>query len=353
MLHPIVTDNTTEHSTSVTPHVTDNTTEHSTSVTPHVTHTTTEHSTSVTPHVTDNTTEHSTSVTPPVTHSTTEHSTNVTTHPTFTPLVTDTTKEPITSISPGSHPTTSTGTETSTRVVVETSTSAGGTSVTVAPDTPFYISFKITNKEFNSSLTEVRSDYYKALENQIIQGLKEIYGCNTCPTHKTYKESTVLRFSKGSVVADTKSIFMTNDISTTTVQKQFENSLINGDMLNSLQLSPDSIKVALTDATPPSSQPGSEVPGWGIALLVLAALILLILLSILILMISYCCVRRRRGQFDVFGIGGYYSMNDSAGYPMYSTHTHYEVPNGGSFPSNTNQRNGAGYTNKALETNNL
>ncbi|MGH0166849.1 UNVERIFIED_CONTAM: hypothetical protein FKN15_051659 [Acipenser sinensis] len=283
---PHATDSTTEHNTNVTtgtttpPHATDSTTEHNTNVTtgttikPHATDSTTEHNTNVTtgttikPHATDSTTEHSTNVTtgttikPHATDSTTEHSTSVTTGPTIPPHVTDSTTEPITSISPGNHSTTPIGTETSTKVVAESSTSAGGTTVT--PNTSFYISFKITNKIFNSSLTEINSDYYKALEKQVLQGV-----------------------------------------------------------------------VTSTDAMPPSSQSGSEVPGWGIALLVLAALILLILLIILILMMIYCCMRRRRGQFNVFGIGGYYSMNDSAGYPMYSTHTHYEVPNGGSTPYNT------------------
>ncbi|XP_035602056.2 mucin-1 isoform X1 [Oncorhynchus keta] len=68
---------------------------------------------------------------------------------------------------------------------------------------------------------------------------------------------------------------------------------------------------------------GEGVPGWGIALLVLAVLTLLILLILLILLLVWLCCRQRYGSFSPYN-----QINHGADIQMYSTHSRFDVPNG-------------------------
>ncbi|XP_066577609.1 mucin-1 isoform X3 [Amia ocellicauda] len=123
--------------------------------------------------------------------------------------------------------------------------------------------------------------------------------------------------------------------------------------MNSLTLNPDSVTVEKISSSPTTPAPDSQlVPGWGIALLVLASLILLLLIIILIIIVVFLC-RRRRSSGYYTGSSHMY-MNDMADIPMYSTHSHFEAPSNTHNPYSNAPRNGnAGYTNKAMDTNNL
>ncbi|KAL4624804.1 putative protein TPRXL [Arapaima gigas] len=62
-------------------------------------------------------------------------------------------------------------------------------------------------------------------------------------------------------------------------------------------MSPAAIQGFKKAATAPSSTEGGGVPGWGIALLVLASVILLVLIVILILALWHWCCRREEPGF--------------------------------------------------------
>ncbi|XP_062393660.1 serine-rich adhesin for platelets [Sardina pilchardus] len=81
------------------------------------------------------------------------------------------------------------------------------------------------------------------------------------------------------------------------------------------------------------------VPGWGIALLVLAALILFILLIFLVFLVYFCCCRSGgRGFMNVSD--PYMPFNPDI--PMYSSHTTIDLPTNGKPYDNNNPKNRSG-----------
>ncbi|KAL2084567.1 hypothetical protein ACEWY4_020085 [Coilia grayii] len=89
-------------------------------------------------------------------------------------------------------------------------------------------------------------------------------------------------------------------------------------------------------ATQPSgaiNSPEEGVPGWGIALLVLAALILLMLFIFLFYLMYFCCCRRASNPTP------YMPFNPDI--PMYSTQSTIDLPNGKAYEDRpTNNRSG-------------
>uniref|UniRef100_A0A8C4WE93 Mucin-1 n=1 Tax=Gopherus evgoodei TaxID=1825980 RepID=A0A8C4WE93_9SAUR len=66
------------------------------------------------------------------------------------------------------------------------------------------------------------------------------------------------------------------------------------------------------------------VPGWGIALLVLVCILLVLSILIFILLIVCSCHRRSRGKLDLFSSqASYQPMNE---YPTYHTHGRFSAP---------------------------
>ncbi|XP_048117389.1 mucin-1-like [Alosa alosa] len=85
----------------------------------------------------------------------------------------------------------------------------------------------------------------------------------------------------------------------------------------------------------------TSVPGWGIALLVLAALILLILLIFLVFLVYFCCCRSGgRGFMNVSDPTPYMPFNPDI--PMYSTHTTIDLPPNGKPYVDDNLKNRSG-----------
>ncbi|GCB78502.1 hypothetical protein scyTo_0019420 [Scyliorhinus torazame] len=209
-------------------------------------------------------------------------------------------------------------------------------------------------------LGAVEGTKFKKLRDEVIKALEEAYNCSTCPLGSSYEGSEVVRFSEGSVVAETKSTFKTDsNANAEQVKEQFNNAL-KDNTINSLRVK--DLKVneilsgsATTTATTTSRAP--LVPGWGIALLVLACVILLIVIIILLLIIIYVCRRRSKGQLELLGSrGSYYPMADRSDYPQYTTHTRFTSPNGKQNSYNQMPGNGTNlysYTNHAVESDNL
>ncbi|CAJ1061239.1 Mucin-1 [Xyrichtys novacula] len=81
---------------------------------------------------------------------------------------------------------------------------------------------------------------------------------------------------------------------------------------------------ATSSVAPPSA---GGVPGWGIALLVLAALALLLLLLLLIaLLVWWCCCRGRHKDFSPYD-----TLSHRDDIPLYTTHGRFGRPNGDTF----------------------
>ncbi|XP_034021293.1 haze protective factor 1-like [Thalassophryne amazonica] len=67
----------------------------------------------------------------------------------------------------------------------------------------------------------------------------------------------------------------------------------------------------------------AAVPGWGIALLVLASLVLLLLFLLLIGLLLWCCYRGRHKSFSP-----YENLDHKGDIPLYTTHGRFEGCNG-------------------------
>uniref|UniRef100_A0A8D0LM55 Mucin 1, cell surface associated n=2 Tax=Sus scrofa TaxID=9823 RepID=A0A8D0LM55_PIG len=110
------------------------------------------------------------------------------------------------------------------------------------------------------------------------------------------------------------------------------------------------ISSSVIDAPFPSSaQPGSGVPGWGIALLVLVC-ILVALAIIYVIALAVCqCRRKNCGQLDIFPTrDAYHPMSE---YPTYHTHGRYVPP--GSTKRNPYEQVSAGNGGGSLSYSNL
>lgn len=118
----------------------------------------------------------------------------------------------------------------------------------------------------------------------------------------------------------------------------------------------DISRVSVADATYPSSaQPGSGVPGWGIALLVLVCILTALAIIYLVVLTVCQCRQKNYGQLDIFPTrDAYHPMSE---YPTYHTHGRY-VPPGSTKPNPYEVSAGNGgsslsYTNLAATSANL
>nr|KAF6397377.1 mucin 1, cell surface associated [Rousettus aegyptiacus] len=102
-------------------------------------------------------------------------------------------------------------------------------------------------------------------------------------------------------------------------------------------------------------QPGSGVPGWGIALLVLVCILTALAIIYLVVLTVCQCRQKNYGQLDIFPArDAYHPMSE---YPTYHTHGRY-VPPGSTKPNPYEVSAGNGgsslsYTNLAATSANL
>ncbi|XP_055486538.1 mucin-1 [Leucoraja erinacea] len=179
------------------------------------------------------------------------------------------------------------------------------------------------------------------------------YQCDTCPLRGMYTGSAVRSFRSGSVIADVAANFNDSATNQNQVLDGFNDALVGGE-IDGLRI--DRVRVDL--ATPPTTAAPTEesfvVPGWGIALLVIACVVLLILLVAIILFLIYFCRRRTRKQFELFGSrGSYVPMADRNEYPHYTSHSRFTAPEAGKEQVSRNGKNTYSYTNHAAESDNL
>ncbi|KAM5129501.1 mucin-1, partial [Mantella aurantiaca] len=214
--------------------------------------------------------------------------------------------------------------------------------------TVLYIRLHITNLAYSTTLNDPTSAYFQELQNKIKALYNETYGCSTCATRDTYLSVVILIFSPGSVIADTQVKFKGPETSSN-VQTLLTNKLSESNN-NYQELQISGVQASTIQFTLSSA----EVPGWGIALLVLASVLVFLIIVFIIVMIVLLCRRKHRGHMDVFASrGSYHSMND---YTAYQTHGRYVAPNSYEVSQSTagnGMKDKYSYTNQGLETNNL
>ncbi|KAJ8398481.1 hypothetical protein AAFF_G00427360 [Aldrovandia affinis] len=184
------------------------------------------------------------------------------------------------------------------------------------PVSVYFLCIKITNRDFKESLKDQSSEDYKKLRDEVTQLLEDVY----ISEPHDYAGISAMTFSKGSVVANTTVMFKTTEIHPSKVKKQFL-SYVKKNPPQKLELN-----ISYTEAGGNSV----GVPGWAIALLVLASLILFFLILLIIILLVYWCYKRRQYGFVNMSEDPNISVqvNQGADIPMYTTHSHFESPNG-------------------------
>ncbi|XP_004619252.2 mucin-1 [Sorex araneus] len=214
------------------------------------------------------------------------------------------------------------------------------------PFSSFFLSFHISNYDFNASLENSHSAYYQMLQTKIVGLFSEIYT-------KDFVGVSNIQFREGSVIADSI-LILRNTTNAQDVEQKFKNGTSDAFKQHGLNIT--DVDVRTGTATTPSTPPGPRVPGWGIALLVLVC-VLVALAVLYFLMLAVCqCRRKSCGELDLLQPrDAYHPMSE---YPTYHTHGRY-VPPGSTRRSpyeEASAGNGGGnlsYTNPAATSANL
>ncbi|XP_013926906.1 PREDICTED: mucin-1 [Thamnophis sirtalis] len=207
--------------------------------------------------------------------------------------------------------------------------------------------YHITNKDFNSSLLNPNSPYYRELNQTIGTMYNNVYKCKTC--EYGYKNFEILSFSPGSVAVASKLFF--EGTKAPTSESQVAKILNEAKDLAGLELTGVEVR---TDPFPP---PSEGVPGWAIALLVLVSILVFFLILGLLWLLVYYIRRKRRGNMDVLSSRDlYHPMNE---YPTYQTHGRFAPPGNKQNPYEEGNRQpqnptkGFSYTNPAMANDQL
>uniref|UniRef100_A0A8C2SAB3 Mucin-1 n=1 Tax=Capra hircus TaxID=9925 RepID=A0A8C2SAB3_CAPHI len=177
----------------------------------------------------------------------------------------------------------------------------------------FFLSFRIINLQFNSSLENPQTSYYQELKRSILDVILQTY------KQRDFLGLSEIKFRPGSVVVDLTLAFR-EGTTAELVKAQF--SQLKAHAANySLTIS----GVSVRDAQFPSSAPSaSGVPGWGIALLVLVCVLVALAIIYLIALVVCQCGRKKCEQLDIFPtLDAYHPMSE---YSAYHTHGRFVPP---------------------------
>ncbi|EAW53119.1 mucin 1, cell surface associated [Homo sapiens] len=179
----------------------------------------------------------------------------------------------------------------------------------------FFLSFHISNLQFNSSLEDPSTDYYQELQRDISEMFLQIY------KQGGFLGLSNIKFRPGSVVVQLTLAFREGTINVHDVETQFNQYKTEAASRYNLTIS----DVSVSDVPFPfSAQSGAGVPGWGIALLVLVCVLVALAIVYLIALAVCQCRRKNYGQLDIFPARDtYHPMSE---YPTYHTHGRYVPP---------------------------
>ncbi|MCI4374560.1 hypothetical protein PGIGA_G00007470 [Pangasianodon gigas] len=143
--------------------------------------------------------------------------------------------------------------------------------------------------------------------------------------------------------SSTTTVHSASNISTISSSSSSTTTVHPSSNISAMSASSSSVSSGKTVTQKPTGPEGTDtvateqgVPGWGIAILVLAAIILFFMLVLIILLLLFwCCWWRQRGFMNVSDPDpmGYYNPD----IPMYSTHSTYDSHNGKSLDSDSDR----------------
>ncbi|XP_033055247.1 mucin-1 isoform X3 [Trachypithecus francoisi] len=179
----------------------------------------------------------------------------------------------------------------------------------------FFLSFHISNLQFNSSLEDPSTNYYQQLQRDISELFLQIY------KQGDFLGLSNIKFRPGSVVVQSTLVFREGTTNVHDVETQFNQRKTEAASRYNLMISDISVRDV---PFPFSDQSGAEVPGWGIALLVLVC-VLVVLAIVYFIALAVCqCRQKNYRQLDIFPArDAYHPMSE---YPTYHTHGRYVPP---------------------------
>ncbi|XP_037589010.1 mucin-1 isoform X5 [Cebus imitator] len=179
----------------------------------------------------------------------------------------------------------------------------------------FFLSFRIFNLQFNSSLGDPNTNYYQELRRNISELFLQIY------KQEDFLGLFNIKFRPGSVVVESTLAFREGTTSVQDVETQFDDRKEEAVSRYDLNVSAASVRDV---PFPVSSPSGAGVPGWGIALLVLVCVLVALAVIYLVALAVWQCRRKNYGQLDIFPArDAYHPMSE---YPTYHTHGRYVPP---------------------------
>uniref|UniRef100_G3TRR4 Mucin-1 n=1 Tax=Loxodonta africana TaxID=9785 RepID=G3TRR4_LOXAF len=166
---------------------------------------------------------------------------------------------------------------------------------------------------FNSSLEDPSTNYYQELQRNISNLFSQIYG-------KDYLGLSNIKFSPGSVMVESTLTFREGTTNADNVEMQLGQHATEAARYNLIISRISAHEVPFSSSAPP----GSGVPGWGIALLVLVCVLVALAITYLIALAVCQCRQKSCGQLDIFPTrDAYHPMSE---YPTYHTHGRYVPP---------------------------
>ncbi|XP_026096661.1 mucin-1-like [Carassius auratus] len=199
----------------------------------------------------------------------------------------------------------------------------------------FSLCMEINNRVFSDVLLNTSSQQYKHLYAEVAGVLDLAFNCSDCDTRETYRGLTNMRFSNGSVIANCTIQFQTIFINNVVIKYLFLRAIDNKTLVNGLAVNRQYTAEIVTPSWlfPKSSTPVAEpivqgLPGWAIALLVLACIIILLLLIIMLLLCCWCC-RRKEKKEETQTVTPYErtSFKEHLANPTYMSNTPEKNPN--------------------------
>ncbi|XP_032120900.1 mucin-1 isoform X2 [Sapajus apella] len=179
----------------------------------------------------------------------------------------------------------------------------------------FFLSFRIFNLQFNSSLGDPNTNYYQELRRNISELFLQIY------KQEYFLGLFNIKFRPGSVVVESTLAFREGTTSVQDVETQFDDRKEEAVSRYDLNVSAASVRDVPFPVSAPS---GAGVPGWGIALLVLVCVLVALAVIYLVALAVWQCRRKNYGQLDIFPArDAYHPMSE---YPTYHTHGRYVPP---------------------------
>ncbi|XP_049490836.1 mucin-1 [Panthera uncia] len=178
----------------------------------------------------------------------------------------------------------------------------------------FFLSFSISNLQFNSCLEDPNTGYYQELQRNVSEWFLQVYN------QEDFLGFSNIKFRPGSVVVECTLAFRQGTTDALNVRTRLDEHRAEAARYD---MSISSIRVR--DASFPSAAgSGSGVPGWGIALLVLVCVLLALAIVYLVVLTVCQCRRKNCGQLDLFPPrDAYHPMSE---YPTYHTHGRYIPP---------------------------